>query len=185
MTTFNVPTRDQVSTNNQVIFDDLKGKLGMVPNLYATYAFSDVALEANLEYSHRFEASKSFKSKEIQAIYLAVSQTNECTYCLAAHTALGKMAGFTEEETVALRDGSIADSKLKVLVDFAREVTLSRGKPSQEKLEAFFDAGYNNAQLIDLLGFVAAKTFANYVHNITKSKVDFPEAKPLPALATV
>ena len=35
MSTFNVPTRDQVSSNNQAIFDNLQKALGFVPNLYA------------------------------------------------------------------------------------------------------------------------------------------------------
>lgn len=185
MTRFTVPTRDQVSEGNQVIFDALQSKLGMVPNLYATYAFSDVALKANLDYGDAFESSKNFRSKEIQAIYLAVSEANDCTYCLAAHTTLGKMAGFTEEETIALRAGTTKDAKLKVLVDLTREITLSRGRPSAGNLQAFFEAGYTEAHLIDLIGLVAVKTFSNFVHNITKSPVDFPAAKPLSEVVAI
>ena len=36
MKTFNVPTRENVSENNQAIFDNLNKALGFVPNLYAT-----------------------------------------------------------------------------------------------------------------------------------------------------
>ena len=32
MTTYNVPTRDDVSADNQVIFDAIKGKLGTMPS---------------------------------------------------------------------------------------------------------------------------------------------------------
>ena len=44
MKTISVPTRDQVSADNQVIFDNLKSGLGFVPNLYATIAHSKTAL---------------------------------------------------------------------------------------------------------------------------------------------
>jgi hypothetical protein len=44
MTTFNVPTRSEVSENNQVIFDNLNKAIGFVPNLYAAFAYSDTAL---------------------------------------------------------------------------------------------------------------------------------------------
>jgi uncharacterized peroxidase-related enzyme len=184
MTTFNVPTRDQVSANNQEIFDNLKSQIGMVPNLYATYAFSDVALKANLDYSHAFESSKSFRNKEVQTIYLAVSQANDCSYCLSAHTALGKMAGLSDEQIIDIRRGTIQDEKLRILADLAREITLSHGRPAESKLQAFFDAGYNKAQLLDLIGLVAVKTYSNYVHNITNIPVDFPKAKALTELTT-
>jgi hypothetical protein len=39
MTTFTVPTRSEVSENNQVIFDNLQKSLGFVPNLYAIIRF--------------------------------------------------------------------------------------------------------------------------------------------------
>ena len=44
MSTFNVPTREEVNETNQGIFDNLKGALGFVPNLYATYAHSNLSL---------------------------------------------------------------------------------------------------------------------------------------------
>ncbi len=43
MRPFDVPTRDEVTEQNQKIFDDLKSKVGFVPNIYATYAYSEHA----------------------------------------------------------------------------------------------------------------------------------------------
>lgn len=43
--TFEVPTREQVSPNNQAIFDHMQSAFGMVPNLYATFALNETALE--------------------------------------------------------------------------------------------------------------------------------------------
>ena len=44
MKQFAVPTRDEVSENNQAIFDNLNKALGFVPNLYAYYAKNETAL---------------------------------------------------------------------------------------------------------------------------------------------
>ena len=41
---FQVPTRQDVSENNQAIFEQLNKGLGFVPNLYAYYAKSATAL---------------------------------------------------------------------------------------------------------------------------------------------
>ena len=53
MSTFNVPTREEVSENNQAIFDNLQKQVGFVPNLYATYAYSDTALGDYLAFQNR------------------------------------------------------------------------------------------------------------------------------------
>jgi len=90
MSTFNVPTKSEVSNNNQAIFDQLEKAVGFVPNLYATYAHSDTALENFLNFAN---AKTSLSNKEKEAVNLAVSQVNNCSYCLAAHTAMGKMNG--------------------------------------------------------------------------------------------
>ena len=85
MKQFNVPTKEQVSQENQQIFDHLKAKIGFVPNIYATYAYSSSALSRYLTFAN---GRTSLNNKEKEIINLIVSQINECTYCLAAHTAL-------------------------------------------------------------------------------------------------
>jgi len=129
MRTIKVPTRDQVDAKAQQILDKVKSQLGMVPNLYATIAYSSDTLENYLNYSSKV-GKDSFSGKEMEAIKLAVSEVNGCEYCLAAHTAIAKMNGFTEDETIQLRDGSIADSKLNTLSTLAAEVAQNRGKAS-------------------------------------------------------
>lgn len=178
MKTIQVPTHTQVSSQNQAIFDNLKQQIGKVPNLYATLALSDVALKANLDFAGAFEKS-DFTNKEAQAVYLAVSEVNQCTYCLAAHTALAQMNGFTEDETFLLRAATIEDVKLKALTQLAKSISENKGRPTEELVDNFFKAGYNEAALINLIGLVSAKIFSNFVHNTTKIPVDFPAAKPL------
>jgi AhpD family alkylhydroperoxidase len=90
MSTISVPTREQVSPTNQALFDGLKKGLGMVPNLYATLALSDTALDSYLQFQN---AKSSLSSKAREVVNLVVSQVNRCDYCLAAHTVIGKMVG--------------------------------------------------------------------------------------------
>lgn len=177
MNTFNVPTRDQVSSNNQSIFDNLNKALGFVPNLYATYAHSDTALENYLTFSN---AKTSLSAKEKEVVNLAVSQVNDCIYCLSAHTAIGKMNGFTEEQILELRAGySSVNSKLDALAKLAKNITENRGKTNDEVLENFFSQGYDKGNLIDVISLVGDKTISNYIHSTTKVPVDFPVAQPL------
>lgn len=174
-----VPNYGQVDAKSQAIFDNLKKALGTVPNLYATIGYSSNALETYLTYSTNIKKG-AFNAKEIEAVNLAVAQINNCEYCLAAHTALGKMQGFTEEETLKLRSASIEDPRLNAITRLAQEIAENKGRASEEVKDAFFEQGFDEAALIDLIGAVVSITFTNYAHILTQVPVDFPAAKPLP-----
>ena len=181
MTQFNVPTRDQVSESNQVIFDQLKAALGFVPNLYATIAYSKNALGNYLQLQN---AKTSLSKKEKEVINLVVSQVNECEYCLAAHTVIGKMNGFTDEQVLDLRVGIAPfNTKLDALAKLTKAIAENKGRLGDDApLEAFFAAGYTQESLVDVIVVIADKIVMNYLHNLTKIPVDFPAA---PSLATI
>ncbi|WP_225036603.1 carboxymuconolactone decarboxylase family protein [Winogradskyella sp. SM1960] len=177
MNTFNVPSREDVSTNNQAIFDNLNKALGFVPNLYATYAHSDTALENYLNFAN---AKTSLSAKEKEVVNLAVSEVNDCIYCLSAHTAIGKMNGFTDQQILELRAGySTVNDKFDALAKLAKNITENRGKTDETILKNFFNAGYTKGNLIDTIALVGDKTISNYVHSTTQVPVDFPVAQPL------
>lgn len=177
MATFNVPTREEVSANNQGIFDQLKKGVGFVPNLYATYAYSDTALGDYLALQNR---KSTLKGKEREVINLVVSQVNECKYCLAAHTALGKMNGFTDEQILEIRTGKASfDSKTDALAKFVKDIMINRSKPSTEVVDNLFAAGYDKANLIDIIMVIGDKIISNFIHGTTQIPVDFPAAPEL------
>jgi uncharacterized peroxidase-related enzyme len=179
MTAFSVPTRDAVTPDNQAIFDNLKKALGFVPNLYATFAHSPTALGAYLALQN---AKSSLKPKEREVINLVVSQVNDCEYCLAAHTALGKMLGLTEAQILEIRRGRASfDPKLDGLTRFVREVAEKRGHVSAAATDAFLAAGWSQANLVDAIMVVGDKSISNYLHGTTKIPVDFPAAEKLAA----
>ncbi len=180
MNTFNVPTKEQVSEKNQAIFDNLQKGLGFVPNLFATYAYSDTALENYLNFSN---AKTSLNTKEKEVVNLAVSQVNGCDYCLAAHTAIGKMNGFDNTQILELRVGRASfDSKLDALAQLAKNITESRGNTDATILDNFFAVGYTKGNLIDVISLVGDKTISNYINNTTRIPIDFPVAPVLEAL---
>ncbi|WP_373523441.1 carboxymuconolactone decarboxylase family protein [Aquiflexum sp.] len=177
MTKFTVPQRGEVSENNQALFDNLQKALGFVPNLYAYYAKNETALGDYLALQNR---KSTLKAKEREVINLVTSQINGCQYCLAAHTALGKMNGFTDEQIIGLRKGTASfDKQLNALVGFAASIVSNKGKASQESKEAFFDAGYTEANMIDVVIVIGDKTMSNFIHNLTAFEIDFPLAQPI------
>ncbi|MFT5819522.1 MAG: putative peroxidase-related enzyme [Crocinitomix sp.] len=177
MRTFEVPTRGEVNEVNQSIFDDLKGQLGFVPNLYAAYAYSDNALKNYLTLN---SAKTSLNNKEKEAINLAVSEVNGCGYCLSAHTAIAKSNGFSGSEILELRAGKASfDHKLNALALFAKHSVETRGKVSDEVKEFFFEAGFTIENLVDTIVLIGDKTISNYLNNTTEIPIDFPKVQSL------
>ena len=172
-----VPTYEQVSPTNQAIFDQLKNGLSFIPNLYATFAHSETALATYLALQN---AKSSLSARDREVINLVVSQVNNCQYCLAAHTALGKMVGFTSEQIMELRKGMASfNAKQDVLAKLVKSISVERGNPSPELVQTFFDAGWTEANLIDTIIVIGDKIISNYLHSTTKIPVDFPLAPVL------
>jgi uncharacterized peroxidase-related enzyme len=176
MKTFTVPTRGEVAPANQEIFDNLQKALGFVPNLYATIAHSDNGLSRFLAYQN---AKTSLNNKEKEAVNLIVSQVNGCVYCQSAHLVLGKMNGFSDEQLLNIRKGKSNDAKLNALVQLAGNITSNKGRASAETVDAFFENGYTNENLVDLILLISDKTAMNFLHNLTQVPVDFPLAPAL------
>lgn len=177
MKTFTIPTADTVSPANQAIFAQLKQGLGMVPNLYATLAHSEHALGNYLALQN---GKSSLTAKEREVINLVVSQVNACSYCLAAHTVIGGMVGFSPEQIIEIRKGSAPfDGKLDALARLAYSAALHRGHAEPQLIDAFFAAGYSEGQLVDAVMVIGDKIITNYLHALTQVPVDFPAAPAL------
>ena len=177
MTTINVPTREEVSPSNQAIFDSLKKNFGMVPNLFATLAHSATALPT---YMALQSAKSSINGKAREIVNLVVSQVNACEYCLAAHTMVGKMSGFTDEQILDIRHGRAGfDGKFDALARLTKGIAQSRGHVDQALVEAFFAAAWTKENLVDVIVAIGDKTVTNYLHSATKVPVDFPAAPAL------
>ncbi|AZQ45067.1 carboxymuconolactone decarboxylase family protein [Nonlabens ponticola] len=182
MSYLNVPSREDVSPANQAIFDNLEKKIGFVPNLYATYAHSEFGLNNLLQLGG---APSSLSNKEQQIVNLTVSQVNNCDYCLAAHTAMGKGAGFNDDQILEIRTGHASfNEKYDALAALSKNITENRGYADELHVTNFLEAGYTKENLVDVILKVGEKTISNYLHNLTKVPVDFPAAPSLkPELA--
>ena len=175
-------TPDQVDESTQEVFAAIKQKVGMLPNLYAAMGNSPQLLEGFLTFEATLK-SGSFSTKENEAIALAVSQANGCNYCLSAHSAMGKMAGFSESDVIDIRRGVVEDGKLNALISLALELTEKRGKASQEAIDNFLSAGYDHKAFAELIGMVAVRSITNSIFSNGEFEIDFPKAASLEELA--
>ncbi len=176
MKTLKPLTIEEANEKSQTIFSNVKSKIGMLPNLYATMGVSDKLLGGFLTFTETLKSGE-FTGKEYEAIALATSQANGCAYCLSAHTAIGKMSGFTEQDTLAIRDNSIADTKLNALVTLASELVNLKGHPTETTVDNFLEVGYNKAAFAEVIAIVALTTITNNIYHNGGFEIDFPKAQ--------
>lgn len=145
---------------------------GFVPNILGVMANSPALLEAYMTVNGIFETT-DFSAAEKQTVLLAVSTENECGYCKAAHTGIAKMQGVEDAVLEAIANGDkLPDDKLDALFGFTRTMVEKRGRPSDDDLQAFFDAGYSEAQVQDVIVGIGMKTLSNYNNHIAETPID-------------
>jgi uncharacterized peroxidase-related enzyme len=154
------------------ILDGVKKAWGFVPNLHRVLAESPAALEA---YSTLWGIAEktNFTPQERNIVYLAIIYENECTYCMAGHTNLSRMAKVDNAAIAAVREGRpIADPKFEALRQFAAKVTRNRGVVSEADVAAFKAAGYDNCAVLDVLVLAATKLISNYTNHLAQTPND-------------
>ena len=161
----------------QPLLQAVKKQLGVVPNMFRVIGNSPAALEGYLGLSGALMKG-SLEPQTRERIALAIAEVNGCDYCLSAHTYLGKnLSKLTDAEIAANRDGGSTDAKADAAVRFAVKLTQSRGHVSEEDLHTVRQAGYTDAQVIEIVLHVALNTLTNYVNETVKTEIDFPAFK--------
>jgi uncharacterized peroxidase-related enzyme len=152
----------------------VKQQFGIVPNLFRLVANSPASLEGYLGLFGALSKG-ALPAQTRERIALAVAEINGCDYCLSAHTYLGKnLAKLDDAEITANRNGASNDPKADAAVRFAAKVTRARGHVSEEDLRAVKLAGYDDAQVIEIVLHVALNTWTNYINEVAKTDIDFP-----------
>jgi len=167
-------TVDAAPATSRPLLDAVKKQLGVVPNLFRLVANSPAALEGYLGLSAAL-AKGALAPQTRERIALAVAEINGCDYCLSAHTYLGKnLAKLDDAEIAANRAGASNDAKADAAVRFAARVVRQRGHVGDEDVRVLKAAGYDDAQVVEIVMHVALNTWTNYINEVGKTDIDFP-----------
>lgn len=168
------PTIEAAPLASRALLEAVKKQLGVVPNLFRLVAISPAALEGYLG-MHGALGKGTLPAPTHERIALAVAEINGCSYCLSAHTYLArKLAKLDDAEIAANRAGGSGDVKADEAVRFAVAVARERGHVRPEDLAAVRSAGYDDAQIVEIVQHVALNTWTNYINEVAQTDVDFP-----------
>lgn len=124
----------------------------------------------------KLNAANSLTAGEVEAVQIIAVRTNEGGFCVAGHTKLAALKKLLSEQSVkasrALDAQEFDDAKLGALTTFTQAVMAKKGAVSDDELKAFFDAGYNRQQAVEVVMGVALATLCNYVNNPGQTEIN-------------
>lgn len=169
-----IPGRDDAPAESQAILDNVNKMLGFVPNLQRLISISPNTLGgwASLMGS----LSKTLDVKTRGGIALAVSEANGCDYCLAAHSHIStNLAKISPEEIALNRQGRSGDPKRQAALAFAKALIEARGRVSDAQFAAVKDAGWTDANIVEMIALTAQFLLTNFMNNAVQTPIDFPK----------
>ena len=98
MATLGLVEYDAASAEVRAVYEDimLTRETDYVNNFWKALAHDAVTLKRTWESVKQVMASSALDALTKELIYLAVSVSNQCNYCIASHTAAARRAGMTD-----------------------------------------------------------------------------------------
>jgi uncharacterized peroxidase-related enzyme len=175
MSRLSIPTVDTAPEASKPLLATVHKQLGVVPNLMKLVGHSPAALEGYLSFSGAL-AKGRLDAGLRERIALVVAEYNACDYCLSAHDYLGRnVARLSGDEIDASRDGRSGDARVHAALQFARRVAIARGRVSDADLANLLSAGFDEAEVIEIVAAVALNVLTNYINNVAQTTIDFPK----------
>ncbi|MBA5873634.1 MAG: carboxymuconolactone decarboxylase family protein [Nitrospira sp. CR1.2] len=169
---FQVHTRDSAPEASRATLDSTAKQYGFLPNLFGVLAESPTAVQAYAAINKALEQS-ALSPVEQQVVTLTVSATNDCAYCVGAHSTVAQMVRMPEDVLAALRDQRpLYDKKLDGLRTLVLSILQHRGWVPEDELGQAAKAGYTQRHVLDVLTIVALKTLSNYTNHIAHTPLD-------------
>lgn len=173
-----IPLPEQTLPASQPLLDAVKQQLGVIPNLMRMVGNSPAALEGYLSLNGAL-GKGALNVQVRERIAMAVAEFNGCEYCLAAHSYLGtNVAKLSDAEISNARDFRSSDANADAALKFAHRVLAERGNVTDADIAALRAAGHDDGAVVEIVLNVALNVLTNYINNVAKTTVDFPEAVP-------
>lgn len=160
------------TTEAEGILSTVEETYGFRPNLMEELATAPAALRTYLAGQDAMSGA-SLSPSQAQAVQLAVAAHNDCHYCRAAHSKLGRGSGISDDDVEAISGGELpGDPEIRPVVEATRRVLGERGWLDEDDLTELADAGVDRQKLYEIVAFVGLKTLSNYVNHIAGTEVD-------------
>ena len=156
-------------------FDVIQKKMGRVYNMFRNMANSPETLNAFLQLNEMCDRTSLPKNLRAE-IALVVAQTNNCNYCLSAHSQIAKLFGINDQDILWARKGQSQDNKWQAILRFAKAVVEKHASVSDQQVQELKNSGVSDKELCEIMLVINLNMFTNYFNKVTNTENDFPPA---------
>ncbi len=172
MTTLKIHDLESAPQEGKALLENSQKAYGMIPGLHGVLAGAPKILEA-YQTLHELFTQTSFNEEELTVVWQTINVEHACHYCVPAHTGIAHMMKVDNDITEALRNETPLESaKLEALRTMTLTIVRNRGNVTQDDLEAFYAAGYGEAQVLEIILGLSQKVISNYTNHIANTPVD-------------
>lgn len=172
MTTLKVHNIETAPEGSKALLENSQKAFGRIPGLHGVLAGAPGILEA-YQTLHQLFVDSSFNNEELTVVWQTINVEHACHYCVPAHTGIAKMMKVDDAITEALRNETpLENPKLEALRNMTLTMVRNRGQVTQEDLNTFYTAGYEERQVLEIILGLSQKTISNYTNHIANTPVD-------------
>jgi uncharacterized peroxidase-related enzyme len=168
-------TPEEAQGKTKEIYEGLKKAHGKVLNIFQGMGNSPAALEAYLAPA-KILSEGELSPQDREVVYLGVSQSNGCVYCLSAHVGMAKKAGLSDGEIEAIRRFEPQSAQHQALLSFVRRVMETKGFVADADVESVRSAGYSDGQIAEAVAYIGLATYSNFFNHVYDTPLDLPKA---------
>lgn len=172
MTTLKIHNIETAPEDSKPFLEKSQKAFGMIPGLHGVLAGAPKTLEA-YQTLHQLFTESSFNEEELTVVWQTINVEHGCHYCVPAHTGIAKMMKVDDAITEALRNKTaLENTKLEALRTMTLSIVRNRGQVSKEDLTTFYNAGYEERQILEIILGVSQKVISNYTNHIANTPID-------------
>jgi alkylhydroperoxidase family enzyme len=150
---------------------------GLPINMHAQMAHAPSVLIGYMAMRNALDEYGTFDRKTRTALLLTVAAADKCAYTISLNSLIARQSGWSEDETVALRNGRLEDRRLAALLAVARQSALNQGRVESRIWQAALDAGWTDAHLAEAFGFIGLAQYVDSFINYAQTDIDPPFAE--------
>lgn len=151
---------------SRAVLEQVQASIGVIPNLAGGMAEAPTLVRGFFTLREIYSQG-SLTAQDIQILSLANARENGCNWCVAFHSWAAVASGVAREEVEAVRAGeSPANTRWRALCQFTSALIQNRGSVSSKARQEFTEAGFTEAQALEVVLGIGFSVLANYAGHL-------------------
>lgn len=174
MQPYRIHTIETAPEGSRQALQGLQKAFGFIPNAAATMAGSPVLLDAFVSAFGAFHGG-TFTGAEKQVLLLSNAVNFKCVWTAAFHSTVALKEGVPASDVAAIREGRApTDRKYAGLAGLSRALIQTNGHDAAAAaaVTAFTAAGYQQAQVLEVVASIAISTMAATTANLAETPLE-------------